>query len=94
MTEGFIVATVFVGYLAILCFVVFYGLDNDWNGWAVTAFATVWLTLGFGFLFGMMIEEEASGPCLAYETQMYYNAGTKTMIPARVCVNRAEWVQQ
>ena len=33
------------------------------------------------------------GPCVKYETQMHYNAATKTMMPARACVLRGEWVK-
>lgn len=36
---------------------------------------------------------ERKGPCVKYETQMHYNAATKTMMPARVCVLRGEWVK-
>ena len=36
----------------------------------------------------------AKGPCVQYETQMHFNPATKTMMPAKVCVNRGEWVNE
>ena len=41
----------------------------------------------------MVIKENERGPCVQYETQMHYNAATKTTMPARVCVLRGEWVE-
>lgn len=38
--------------------------------------------------------EENKGPCAQYETQMHYNAATKATMPARVCVNRGEWINE
>ena len=40
----------------------------------------------------LISKEQEKGPCVAYETQLHYNAATKTMMPAKVCVNRGEWV--
>lgn len=34
------------------------------------------------------------GPCVQYETQMHYNAATKSMMPAKVCVLRGEWTEE
>jgi len=45
-----------------------------------------------GPLMFLISKEEEKGPCVAYETQLHYNAATKTMMPAKVCVNRGEWV--
>lgn len=45
----------------------------------------------FGMLFNYAIKIEAKGPCHKYETQLMYNAATKTMMPSRVCVLRGEW---
>lgn len=39
-------------------------------------------------------KENEKGPCHQYETQMMYNAATKTMMPSRVCVLRGEWVEE
>ena len=39
-------------------------------------------------------KDEEKGPCAQYETQLYYNAATKTMMPAKVCVLRGEWVEE
>lgn len=45
------------------------------------------------FVYAASVEEE-KGPCLHYETEMYWNASVKAMMPARVCTLRAEWVEQ
>lgn len=47
----------------------------------------------FAFLCYAVVESNNKGPCVKYETQMHYNAATKTMMPARVCVLRGEWVE-
>jgi hypothetical protein len=46
------------------------------------------------WVLGLMIEEGSSGPCVQWETQMHYNSATKSMMPARVCVNRGEWIKE
>lgn len=35
-----------------------------------------------------------SPPCAQYETQMMYNAATKTMMPAQFCAKEGTWVNQ
>lgn len=52
------------------------------------------LVVGFVFLliYGKTVENE-QGPCFEYRTQQMYNSATKTMMPARVCVERGEWVR-
>lgn len=37
------------------------------------------------------MEESKKGPCIEWQTQMMYNAATKTMMPAKFCVQRGEW---
>lgn len=59
--------------------------------WTISAF--LWIAICMSVVASAAIEEEERGPCLSYETQMYWNAGTKSMMPARVCVQRAEWVK-
>ena len=39
-------------------------------------------------------QADEKGPCVQYETQLYYNAATKTMMPANVCVLRGEWIEE
>jgi len=52
-----------------------------------------WAAFIAGIAFGASKAEE-KGPCAQYETQLYYNAATKTMMPAKVCVLRGEWVEE
>lgn len=47
-----------------------------------------------GVLINISLKENEKGPCHQYETQMMYNAATKTMMPSRVCVLRGEWVKE
>jgi len=47
-----------------------------------------------GVVINASIKEEEKGPCHQYETQLMYNAATKTMMPSRVCVLRGEWVEE
>lgn len=87
---GTVLTVLLLGYVTIkaidCCF--------DWNtpkAWAVVA--VVCWAIVLGGVFHVAVQEENKGPCLRYETSMYYNAGTKTMMPARRCAERAEWVQ-
>lgn len=61
------------------------------NVWSISAFAVTSFFLGL--IMYASSEDEANGPCIQYETQMYWNAGAKTMMPARSCTMRAEWVK-
>ena len=47
-----------------------------------------------GVVLNISLKENEKGPCHQYETQMMYNAATKTMMPSRVCVLRGEWVKE
>lgn len=40
------------------------------------------------------IEEGKKGPCVKHETVLMYNAATKTNMPAKICVERGEWVTE
>lgn len=64
--------------------------DSLLNPWM--AGFLVWSVFVFAGMIAASAKEEQKGPCLRYETSMYWNAATKTMMPARVCVERAEWV--
>lgn len=62
------------------------------SGAARCASVIFWIVT-FAFLCYAVIESGNKGPCVKYETQMHCNAATKTMMPARVCVLRGEWVE-
>ena len=55
--------------------------------------AVVMSVLTVAFVIGVASEEEKKGPCVKYETQWSYNAGTKTNMPYKVCVERGEWIK-
>ena len=82
--------------LGLICYTTFkaMGAAFDYGNplWIAAAFV-LWAAV-IGFMINAYDSEENKGPCLRYETSMYYNAGTKTMMPARRCAERAEWVQQ
>ena len=91
--------TMFIGFIFVLCFVV-------WGGsiaWCVGAWmgeckgkaaSTMVCILVNSVLIGFLIENEQENPCVQYEERMSYNAVTKTMMPMRVCIERGEWVEQ
>ena len=60
---------------------------TDLRAWAYGGVA-VWM-LAWGI--NAMLEYEQDNPCVAYETQLQYNASYKRMMPMRVCVERGEW---
>jgi hypothetical protein len=47
--------------------------------------------MGVFFLLYAGMEESKKGPFNEWQTQIMYNAATKTMIPAKFCVQRGEW---
>lgn len=63
------------------------------GSYAARCVSVVFWVVTFAFLCYAVIESNNKGPCVKYETQMHYNAATKTMMPARVCVERGEWVE-
>lgn len=81
-----------VSFIALGCFLVVKAADEYtlMNPYSFGAFA--WAVLLVAALSYAAAHEDDKGPCLRYETSMYWNAATKTMMPARVCVERAEWV--
>lgn len=89
----FVACMVIIGVLIALVFLTGRAMDSGslLNKWSISAFL-----LGSACLAVVMqasISQEDKGPCLQYETQMYWNSGTKNMMPARVCVSRGEWVK-
>ncbi len=68
----------------------FWFADNgagDLRAWVYGGVAVVMLAL----VINGLAEYEREHPCVAYESRLTYNAGTKTMMPMRVCVERGEW---
>lgn len=53
----------------------------------------VWSVCLISVLIYAAKQENEKGPCLEYQTKMAWNAATKTTMPARVCVERGEWVK-
>lgn len=57
--------------------------------WTLVLFMFVSVLCAIAIL--AMKEQEDRGPCFRYETKLMYNASTKTMMPAKICVERGEW---
>lgn len=90
---GFLVASAFVGYIAVFFVFFWYGLERNWPPVVVLVFVCGWLILGITIMINAITHENSKGPCVEHEIQMHYNAATKTIMPARVCVLRGEWVE-
>lgn len=84
---------VIIGALVLLVVLTSRAMDSDslLNKWSLASF--LWASVCLAVALQASISQEEKGPCLHYETQMHWNAGTKTMMPARVCVSRGEWVK-
>lgn len=65
--------------------------ESFFNYWTVGAF--VYWVLAFSLVIGGISHQEEKGPCLQYETTMQWNPAAKTMMPAKYCTLRAEWVK-
>jgi|LSQX01.1.fsa_nt_gb hypothetical protein len=82
--------------LIVASLLLFMFLLHEWfYGSLVAGVLCIVMTVAFlGWVIGATAKVEAKGPCHKYETQMMYNAATKTMMPSRVCVLRGEWVEE
>ena len=87
--EGYIIAIGLFAWLGAILWSIYLGVERHWGGFVASAIIAI---LGFGFAFQLAIQQDAKGPCVHYEMQLYYNAATKTMMPAKVCTIRGEWV--
>lgn len=63
------------------------------GGFKSKVLAVIFWIVSLAVFFYLADESNNKGPCVKYETQMHYNAAVKTMMPARVCVQRGEWVE-
>ena len=88
---GFAIAAIIVATLVVFMWLTVKVVDGSVLAGAA---AIVLVTVALGVLFNVMIKEDEKGPCHQYETQLMYNAATKTMMPSRVCVLRGEWVEE
>lgn len=89
---GFLIAAAFVGWFVALFFLLWLATEviNPVVGWV---FVFAWSIFGLGVLINGEMAADAKGPCVESEIQMHYNAATKTMMPAKVCILRGEWVE-
>ena len=86
---GFIISAIVVIVLVLIIWLGVRTLDGDRLA-AVGVCFIIFIILGL--VINSASRSEAKGPCYKYETQLMYNAATKTMMPSRVCVLRGEWV--
>lgn len=80
-----VVAWVYVFLMALSAY------EENGREWVIYALIAL---LSLGWVIGKIIESEQSGPCVQCEIQMRYNPATETVMPAKVCVNHGEWIEQ
>lgn len=88
---GFGIAALIVAAFGLLVWLI--DKASDGSKEAATG-AIILIVVILGVVLNASIKEDEKGPCHLYETQMMYNAATKTMMPSRVCVLRGEWVEE
>ena len=88
---AFMYAAVIVSVLVFLIWLIAKTMDGSIQAMLG---AIVLTTVILGVVLHISFKESEKGPCHKYETQMMYNAATKTVMPYRVCVLRGEWVKE
>lgn len=86
-----LVSSAIVGWFVLL-FYLMWGAVNE-KPLAKTVLV-LFLTVSIAWFIKSASDLEKARPCAEYETRMMWSAATKTMMPARVCVERAEWIQE
>ena len=86
-----IYAAVIVSVLVFLVWLLAKAMDGSMEAMLGAIILTTFI---LGGVLHISSKESEKGPCHQYETQMMYNAATKTMMPSRVCVLRGEWVKE
>lgn len=81
-----IIASIVVFFIALTMI-----FEGNWM-WKVCGFLMLVVLLAYSLHW--VVSRPDPGPCFKWETQLMFNAATKTMMPARVCVLRGEWVEQ
>lgn len=81
----FVLIAIWIGYITVEAL--------DGGGYATVVLAVAsWTVLIAGVLY-MESKVDSEGPCVQKEIQMHYNAATKTLMPAEVCILRGKWVE-
>ena len=88
---AFMYAAVIVSVLVFLMWLIAKTMDGSIQAMVGAITLT---TIILGVVLHASFKESEKGPCHKYETQMMYNAATKTVMPYRVCVLRGEWVKE
>lgn len=88
---GFVIAALSVAAFCCLFWLLYAAAGGNVLAGAA---AIVLVIVVLGVAINATIKEGEKPPCHQYETQMTYNAATKTMMPYRVCVLRGEWVEE
>lgn len=83
----FVATVIVVAWICVAVWLITKSIDENNALYAVMALFVV-----IGPFFYFISSSNEIGPCVQYETQMHYNAATKTTMPAKVCVNRGEWI--
>ena len=88
---GFAYAAVIVAVLVLFIWLMLKVMNGSIQAMIGTV---VLMVVILGGMINIPLKENKKGPCHQYETQMMYNAATKTVMPYRVCVLRGEWVKE
>lgn len=94
MLEVVIAVTLFVAYCGLLIWLFGRAVDSESLVSGETFLAAAVLIMGLSVLVYAAQQGDREGPCGEWRTEMQWNPGTKTMMPARFCVNRGEWIKQ
>lgn len=90
----FVTVVIILAYFVATLWAAFKAIDREKLFCPHGVLAFMLIAIGLSILAYAFDIDEKKGPCLHYETQMYWNASVKSMMPARVCTQRAEWVEQ
>lgn len=87
---------ILIAYIIFLFWITVKAMDSVHDGipvsWSAAIAFSMW-TFGIAMILYSAQVEDEKGPCLREETRMYWNSGAKVMMPAKVCIERGEWVK-
>lgn len=88
----YVIAAIFVvGVVAITLWLLCKSIEDPSLKWISAV--VVWFVALIAIGLYTSDKEDMQGPCIEYRTDWYWNAAVKTMMQAKICVARAEWVK-
>ena len=89
----FLIALGVVAFFGVAGWAMWTMMNNSWKDGIWRVAAGVEFALLVLLIWLISYGTNNSPPCAKYETQMMYNAATKTMMPAQFCVQEGTWVK-